>query len=109
MVKISQQVCVHQPVESLYSFSRSHSKYRCNWNMYDPDNTKVLTSSSLPDIINQIKEIVDKIKEIMNDIKEITKNIKDRLQTKKDPKGRLDDNEGKWKNKRIRKMNKMKL
>jgi uncharacterized protein (UPF0335 family) len=37
----------------------------------DPDNTKVLTSGSLTDIISKIKETVDEIKEIKSDIKEI--------------------------------------
>jgi hypothetical protein len=41
-------------------------------NPYHPDNPKVLTSGSLTDIINTIKETVNDVKEIIDDIKEIT-------------------------------------
>jgi methyl-accepting chemotaxis protein len=53
------------------------------------DNTKLLTSGSLNDIINQIKETVEDIKEIISDIREKTQNIKDIVQTIKDLKDRL--------------------
>jgi DNA repair ATPase RecN len=62
---------------------------------YDLDNTKVLTSSSLTDIINTIKEIVNDVKEIIDDIKEITQNIKEMVRTIKDLKDRLDNDESK--------------
>jgi uncharacterized protein (UPF0335 family) len=50
---------------------------------YDPDNSNVLISASLTDIINKIKEKGDEEKEIINDIKDITQNIKDITQNLK--------------------------
>jgi hypothetical protein len=60
---------------------------------YKTDDTKVLTSGSLTDFFNEIKETVNDLKEMISDIKEIRQNIKDILQTTKDLKDRLDDDE----------------
>jgi peptidoglycan hydrolase CwlO-like protein len=61
------------------------------YDQYHRDDTNVLASGSLTDIINKIKDSVDDINEIISDIKEITQNIEDILQTIKDLKDRLDN------------------
>jgi uncharacterized protein (UPF0335 family) len=38
---------------------------------YEPDDSKVLTSGFLTDIIDKIKSIFDDIKDILNNIKDI--------------------------------------
>jgi uncharacterized protein YoxC len=63
--------------------------------LYDHDNTKVLKSGTLTDIIDQIKEKVDGVNEIIRDIKDITQNIKGIFQTIKNLKDSLDDKEKK--------------
>jgi hypothetical protein len=37
--------------------------------LYNPDDTKVLTSGSITDIIRKINETVDEVKKIINDTK----------------------------------------
>jgi hypothetical protein len=62
---------------------------------YDSANTKVLTSGSLTDVINQIKNTVDKVKEIIKGIKEKTQNNQCIVPNIKDLKDILDDEESK--------------
>jgi uncharacterized protein YoxC len=62
---------------------------------YNLDDTKVLTSRSITDPINQTKETTNKGKEIMRDIKEITQSIKDILQAIRNLKDRMDNDEKK--------------
>jgi hypothetical protein len=41
---------------------------------YDPDNSKVLTSSSLKDIVKDIKKIIEDVKEFTENVKDILEN-----------------------------------
>jgi methyl-accepting chemotaxis protein len=95
MVKVFKLLLVDRPEESVYSISLRIVISDPTDDPDDPENTIVLTSVSLSDIINQIKETEHGGKGIISDIEEITQNIKDILQTINNLKDRLNDNQEK--------------
>jgi hypothetical protein len=62
-----------------------------NHDLYDPDNSKVLTSGDLKEIFNKIKEIVDSIKDITDGAKNITESIEKITNNIKDITDKIND------------------
>jgi methyl-accepting chemotaxis protein len=76
--------------------------------LYDPDDSKVLTPGAVTQIFQKIKEIVDRIKDIVDGAKDreksvekITQNIKEIRKNENDILDRSDKNDIKTKNKMI--------